>query len=332
WVFLGIALLMIIARLYLRLKINQEQLIPSDWFIILAWFASMSNASFDIVFMHLGILKPEMDATLSLVEDLDVLQTVLRYFWATNFPFYATIYLCKASVLAFYLDLFPRHVHLHRTLLYVVIGYSVAGFAISICMTLFLCFPVERQWSIGARMCPPKATHTNFQVGWALHFSSDIFIFLLPFLILRKLQVKRLVKLSVYCIFGLGVINITICFTRFVTIELSHPKGVPLTLVSLWYLLDGNIGVIIACLPSLRPYLRRIHSGTYGSQSGMYKHGTTSGGRMTAHVAATGNFDRIEDMPKDGHIHARTEVTLHARSGNETGSDIELVSVVSPKI
>lgn len=69
---------MILTRLHLRLKINRQQLVASDYFIILAWFASMLNATFDIVFMHLGILKPEMDVALSLVENPDVLQTVLR--------------------------------------------------------------------------------------------------------------------------------------------------------------------------------------------------------------------------------------------------------------
>jgi len=83
WVFLSIALLMIFARLYLRLKINHQKLVASDYFLILAWFASMSNASFDIVFMHLGILKPEMDVTLGLVENRDVLQRALRVRIAT---------------------------------------------------------------------------------------------------------------------------------------------------------------------------------------------------------------------------------------------------------
>ena len=69
---------MILARLYLRLKINHQRLVASDYFMILAWFASMSNATFDIVFLHLGILKPEMDAAISLVDDPDVLQRVLR--------------------------------------------------------------------------------------------------------------------------------------------------------------------------------------------------------------------------------------------------------------
>jgi hypothetical protein len=69
---------MIIARLYLRLKINQQRLAPSDFFLVIAWLASISNACFDIAFLRLGILKPEMDVTLSLVEDPVVLQKVLR--------------------------------------------------------------------------------------------------------------------------------------------------------------------------------------------------------------------------------------------------------------
>ncbi|KAH7108844.1 hypothetical protein B0J11DRAFT_554836 [Dendryphion nanum] len=346
WVFLGIALLIIFARLHLRLKFNRQRLVAGDYLIIMAWFASMLNASFDIVFMHLEILKPEMDVPLSLVKDLSVLQRVLRYFWATNFPFYATIYLCKASILTFYLDLFPKHNHLYRILLHAVIGYATAAFIISLSITLFLCFPVQRQWPVEADMCPPSASHVNFQIGWALHFSSGILIFFLPFLILHKLQVKPLVKRGVQCIFGLGIINIAICLARFLTIELNEASGIPLTLVSLWYLLDGNIGLIIACLPSLRPYLRCIHTGTYGSRSVMYKRTSTSGGKMTLHVAAPGKFDRIEDVPEHRHIHSHTEVTLDTRSIRSsdaldvcegaswyevgTGSDIELVPVTDP--
>lgn len=83
WVFLGIALLMIFARLHLQLNINHQRLFASDYFKILAWLASVSNASFDIVFLRLRILKPEMDVTLNLVENLDVLQRVLRVRTAT---------------------------------------------------------------------------------------------------------------------------------------------------------------------------------------------------------------------------------------------------------
>src|SRR3569833_909870 len=78
WLFLGIALLMLIARLHLRLMINHQRLDLSGFCLIIAWLASMSNACFAIAFLRLGILEPEMDISLSLVEDVEVLQRALR--------------------------------------------------------------------------------------------------------------------------------------------------------------------------------------------------------------------------------------------------------------
>ncbi|RYP03085.1 hypothetical protein DL764_005394 [Monosporascus ibericus] len=284
WLFLGIALVLIVARLYLRLKIQYQRLAPSDCFLMTAWVASMSNACFDIAFLRLGVLTPEMDVTLSLVDDLEVLQQALRNFWATNFPFYTTLYMSKASILAFYRQLFP----------------------------------------VGSRLY-----------------------------LLYQVQMERLVKLSVYCTFGLGIINLAVCLTRLLSVELTSADGLSLTLVSLWFLLDGNIGVIIACLPSLRPYIRLIYNRPYYPQLSMCRHGVISRGNVPLTTATTGNFGRIEDAPKERGNYVCTKVSQSPRpappsddrqslagynastctssrssaKGDARGSDIELVHV-----
>ncbi|RYP69329.1 hypothetical protein DL770_008272 [Monosporascus sp. CRB-9-2] len=239
WLFLGIALVLIIARLYLRLKIQYHRLAPSDCFLMTAWIASMSNACFDIAFLRMGVLTAEMDVTLGLVKDLEVLQQALRNFWATNFPFYTTLYMSKASILAFYHQLFPVGTRLYR----------------------------------------------------------------------------------------------------------------------LWYLLDGNIGLIVACLPSLRPYIRLIYNRPYDPQLSMSKHGVNSGGKAALTTATTGNFGRIEEVLEDGGNYVCTRVSQSARPtppsgdrhslagynasiwtssrssarGDARGSDIELVHVNNPE-
>lgn len=48
-----------------------------------------------------------------------------------------------------------------------------------VCLTLLQELPISmvanlRTRSLGVDMCPPILMHINFQVGWALHFSSDI--------------------------------------------------------------------------------------------------------------------------------------------------------------
>ncbi|RYP83766.1 hypothetical protein DL769_001298 [Monosporascus sp. CRB-8-3] len=237
WLFLGIALVLIIARLHLRLNIQYQRLAPSDYFLITAWIASMSNACFDIAFLRMGVLTPEMDVTLSLVDDLEVLRQALRNFWTTNFPFYTTLYMCKASILAFYSQLFP----------------------------------------VGSR------------------------------------------------------------------------------LYRLWFLLDGNIGLIVACLPSIRPYIRRICNRPYDPQLSMYEHGVTSGGKVALTTTTKGNLGRTEDALEEGSSNAFAKASQSARpappsdarhsfagynastgtrssssdKSDATGSDIELVHVNS---
>ncbi|RYO96181.1 hypothetical protein DL765_011662 [Monosporascus sp. GIB2] len=295
WLFLGIALVLIIARLHLRLNIKYQPFASTDCFLITAWLASMSNACFDIVFLRMGVLRPDMDVTLSLVDDLEVLQQALRNFWATNFPFYTTLYMCKASILAFYHELFP----------------------------------------VGTRL----------------------YLFLLPFLVLYQVRMARLLKLGVYCTFGLGIINLAVCLARFLSVELTSADGLSLTLVSLWFLLDGNIGLIIACLPSLRPYIRLIRNTPYRPQATIYKHCVISGGKVALATAVPSDSGRVEDKVEDGIIHVCTKVSqsatptppysaIHGLSrykantgtssrssarGDAAGSDIEFINVNSPE-
>lgn len=63
----------------------------------------------------------------------------------------------------------------------------------------------------------------------------EFLVFVLPFLILRKLRMERLVRFGVYCTFGLGAINITFCLTRFLIVEITtdidKKKVIPLTIL-----------------------------------------------------------------------------------------------------
>lgn len=56
--------------------------------------------------------------------------------------------------------------------------------------------------------------------AWGLT-NNDPLVFCLPFLVLYRLQLKRGVKISVYCVFLLGVINLAFSLTRFLQIQLA---------------------------------------------------------------------------------------------------------------
>ncbi|KAH8889998.1 hypothetical protein GQ53DRAFT_868376 [Thozetella sp. PMI_491] len=348
WILLSIAAFLISARLYLRLKIKRQRLMLSDSFICLAWTFAVAYNSFDILYMRLGALEPYVDSALvNFQTDPETVQTVQLGFWASLIPYYTALYCSKAAVLSFYLQICPEFSRFRRNGIWMVIYYSGAAFVTTMGLIFFLCYPVQRNWAIGENVCPPSAPIILFQVAWSFHFSSDIFIFLVPFLILYRLRMRRIVRIGVYATFTLGAINIIFSLTGFLTLQLAVEDDsiVPpsLTQIELWSAIDCNIGVIVATLPSLRPYLRMVYQGS-SARSGRQVDGIAASdyhlnkrgfsrigqagaveGTMKAKtkttVAGTQEEWDLEDHPT-GEAAPRSDVLT------ETGSEVELVEVM----
>lgn len=106
--------------------------------------------------------------------------------------------------------------------------------------------------------CGARTQFTAWVATWALHFSSDIFIFALPLFFLRNLQLNWRKRIGLYITFGFGVISISACLLRFLIVMVTYPN-VSTTNIELWSAIDAYVGVMVACLPSLRPYLNLSH-------------------------------------------------------------------------
>lgn len=74
---------MIVARLYMRLRIKRQTFQASDAFLCLAWMASVTTASFDIIFIRMGILHESVSVTLvgytGTPEDIEFYNKVCYY-------------------------------------------------------------------------------------------------------------------------------------------------------------------------------------------------------------------------------------------------------------
>jgi hypothetical protein len=133
------------------------------------------------------------------------------------------------------------------------------------------------------------------RISWGLHFAGSligkhkrpfwsespgylilVIVFALPWLILPDLQLKGSLRMGVYYTFLLGLADIAVCLTRYIIIELAAAKRPPsMSLlrtahpaipyieyipdnnsIELLVALDYTLSLVIACLPSLRPYFR----------------------------------------------------------------------------
>ncbi|KAM5347297.1 hypothetical protein ACJ41O_010302 [Fusarium nematophilum] len=278
WILIALATAVIAARLYLRLRIQHRKLLSSDLIMCAAWIFALITASFGPMFASLGALDPEVQTSLQGYKGkVDDLQLVLKLFFACNFPFYTTFYLCKAALLAVYLQVFPDFMVKRRIFLWVTIGFVAMAYVTTIVMVFCMCLPLERNWAIDpTKACSSASIGIIFQVGWGLHFLGDLLVFILPWLIVPALNVKRALRLGIYFTFLLGTINIAFCLVRFITIQRAgEDYSISLSTIVLWSSLDVNIGLVVACLPSLRPYFGARSNSEYPTENSHSK--STSG-------------------------------------------------------
>lgn len=92
--------------------------------------------------------------------------------------------------------------------------------------------------TLSEQRCTVKSIKTNFEISWVLNISGDILsmscphilsmistnrhwctVFILPWLVIPELTLRRRLRYSLYATFLLGLINIIFCVVRFAQIE-----------------------------------------------------------------------------------------------------------------
>ncbi|CAH0030883.1 unnamed protein product [Clonostachys rhizophaga] len=161
-----------------------------------------------------------------------------------------------------------------RILLWTTLGYIILCPIVTLIEMFRICIPLERNWT-GDR-CVVVGGMRLLRISWGFHFAGSligkhkrpfwsespgylilVIVFALPWLILPDLQLKGSLRMGVYYTFLLGLADIAVCLTRYIVIELAAAKRPPsMSLLQLFVALDYTLSLVIACLPSLRPYFR----------------------------------------------------------------------------
>ncbi|KAH7230528.1 uncharacterized protein BKA55DRAFT_715357 [Fusarium redolens] len=227
-----IATILVIARLNLRLRIQKRKLLLSDIFMIAAWVSGAITAAFSPVFALLDAFNPNVHTTLK----------------GYNGGSANLVLILKVR--------FPEFMVKRRRFLWVTIWFVGISYVITIVILFCICLPIDRSWDLRpSRTCPMWTYAVTFQVGWGLSFLGDILVFILPWLIVPALHVRRTLRVGIYFTFLLGTVNMAVSLVRFVMIwKAGADSSISLSTIVLWSALDVNMGLVIACLPSLRPY------------------------------------------------------------------------------
>ncbi|KAM5365816.1 hypothetical protein ACJA88_012330 [Fusarium oxysporum] len=295
YVLISLSAIIIGARIYLRLAIQKQRLVTADWLRISAWCTAFVTGFFDILYAKEGVLHPGINYTLSNWDaPLEQQIRVRKYNWVNPFPFYTTFYLCKASLLVIYLQLFPPFMVIRRLMVWIVVVYCVCAYIVTISLQLFLCYPIQRNWSVTKpeEACEIATILLLFQINWVLHFVGSI-------------------------------------ARNFLSSVLHHPQS-QYAKEELWCSLDVYIGLVICCIPALRPYLHRKGVNYNIQESGR----PSKSGHAIRRTGQSGFEEIIQGSGLEGDCRNDSwsashscEITAELSDKKGNGSDIELVSV-----
>jgi len=264
WTLIGIAFCLIIARIYLRIFHLKSGFVLSDAFIAVAFAAGISLNAVDVKLYRKGIYDSSVDFRMTTwVASEDDSIKVYRALYILYFPFCIEQYSNKGTLLALYYEIFGSGSTKIRISLACIVVYCVAGFITTICMILFLC-KWGCYWSY-SESCPFRCWQVNDNLGWAFHFTTEIFIFILPLVCISRLNMSKAAKISAGVTFCIGLVNIFVTIARWFVVQAVFTPVPTLNTGEAMAVADGHIGLIVSILPSLRPYLRiwQRHAGSW---------------------------------------------------------------------
>ncbi|KAL8709212.1 MAG: hypothetical protein Q9225_007482, partial [Loekoesia sp. 1 TL-2023] len=213
-------------------------------------------------------------------------------FLASELIWAASIPIIKISILLLYIRIFGR-VRYFKITAYIIGVFSICWSIMVILVCALQCRPVQFIWDKSI-----KGTCINaplfFIIGSAPNTFTDFVLLALPLPAVWNLHTTRAQKISLTVIFLLGSLLVRL-------IQLITNKTMDVTwslgIVSVWSTAEPNLGIVSACMPTMKPLLRRFLPQTKSRKAGGSKQsGSSSSKRHPSATTSFGSsgFDRLK--------------------------------------
>ncbi|KAI9889792.1 MAG: hypothetical protein M1814_004994 [Vezdaea aestivalis] len=169
-------------------------------------------------------------------------------------------YSVKLSIVFLYQRIFVAYAKFQRWL-WVYAGMASLFALAGILMEIFNCTPVKKSWEVtlpyGHCLQPLPALMSMASIN----IIYDLILFAMPIPLIWQLRVSRRRKVAVCFIFLLGLLACVASAFRVYYISVAVFGGDPTwrsVPLGIWSLIEVDVGILCACLPILRPLLRRL--------------------------------------------------------------------------
>lgn len=262
WVFIPVVVLTPIISILVAIRIWARHtvtgLATEDW-VLLGAFAFCLATDFEFIYMTQNGYGRHLDA---LPREKSV--TILRTFWLAQMTYKISLQLTKISLLLLYIRIF-RHIAWFKKISMSVIGFLLVYLLATTIVSFVQCQPIERAWNrwmTESSQC--ISLNTFFVFNGTIALTTDIIVLLLPLPLIWGLQLPLGQKLALIPVFGLGLFIVVVSTLRLHAL-IAHPtydttwdlEG------TLWTIIEFNIALMCAALPSVRVLLVRMFPGMF---------------------------------------------------------------------
>ncbi|KAG5288856.1 Pth11-like integral membrane protein [Histoplasma capsulatum G186AR] len=259
----GLAVISVALRFFTRVKVQNFTVKADDWLILVSLASVTCSFALAISGGQYGLGKHVWIVPLSDVMVLIKLHYIYMFMYILNVP------LIKFSILLFYRRIFGMNWSMW------VCFFLSGGYYIACTITLIIaCQPISYYWT---QVQDAKSGSCRFQPhifylgNAAANVATDVLILLVPIPLVWKLQMPTSKKILVSSLFLLGTFVCVVSIIRIKFMgELARAKDVTFILVNifLWSFVEPCIGIVCACLPTLRPLLQKVSRVLFGTEFG----------------------------------------------------------------
>ncbi|KAK1148344.1 hypothetical protein N8T08_010154 [Aspergillus melleus] len=199
----------------------------------------------------------------------ELLIRTLKLYFIAQILYKINIGLTKISILLLYLRLFIQRWFFITCWTWIVI---ITAFTLStVISSIFQCTPVQYAFD---KSLPGHSSCINLTAFWyanaAFNIFSDLVLVALPVPVISRLQLPPRLKLILCGIFAVGIFVCITSILRITTLDIAT-SYLDITWNSIesskWTVIESNLGIICACLPSLRRPLSFLFPHLFGKFS-----------------------------------------------------------------
>ncbi|KXJ85681.1 hypothetical protein Micbo1qcDRAFT_106190, partial [Microdochium bolleyi] len=277
-VLMGSAVIFVLIRTVYKQFLTQIGLGFDDWAILGMILVCIPSAALNIKLGQYGMGKDIWTLTPTQITNFAFT------FYLTTFLYFAEVAILKLSLLFFYLRIFPDPGF--RRLLWATVVISCLFGLAFILAAIFQCTPLNYAWEqvFDLSQAGGRCNDGN-ALAWAnasISIALDLWMLYLPLSQVSTLNLHWKKKIGVAAMVVVGTFVTVISIVRLATlVEFAKSSNITYEFfnVSIWSCVEISVGIMCACMPTLRVILIRIWPKVFGTTRGTNRYPTDQYGR-----------------------------------------------------